>query len=245
MTPLFKVDDRSSLRIAMADSAFELINQTTVRIGDRVLTSHLCDPPLEGKHRYVIEATSDERNRYGQQLYIHDFREIYPTDLPNGISINIERPKSSFRDVGFIDIKKSDDHSELSIIVCLDFADWHLPLNLPHFAEKYIDSLKENVAGILRAEIETTDAGLYIVCGVTVMPTSTYLSAYRNLDAQVLATYRKCLGDIYKPKSVKKAEPGQPQDYSGTKWWVRYVVVPVIGSGAFAAAAAWLIAHAM
>lgn len=228
----------------MRARTFELIDNETFRVGERVVSCHFVDPPVQGKYRYLAETTSDERDRICQHLSIHDFREIHPSDLPNGISINIQSPRSDFRQIHFAEIKKVNDQSELVIVLCFDYVDWHLPINLQHFAERYRDALLSHVDRALDCHIDHSEPGLILSCSISVPPDTDYLSAYGKAVSQILATYRTSLENIYKPPSPKGAKPIQADDSAGAKWWFRYVIVPVLGSGAVAAIAAGLIALA-
>ena len=226
----------------MSTPAFELIDNQTFRIGERVVSCHFMDPPFEGKYRYLADTTSDERDRICQHLFVHDFREVHPSDLPNGISINIYSPRSDFRQIDFVKIKKANDQSELIIVLCFDYVDWHLPINLQNFAERYRDALLHHVDSALECNIDHSDLGLFINCSISVAPDIDYMSAYSKAVSQTLATYRKCLENIYTPSSSKEAKPLQADDSAGAKWWFRYVIAPILGSGAVAAIAAGLIA---
>lgn len=228
----------------MADAAFELIPQSKVRIEGRILSINYCDPPLEGKYRYLMDGTSDERDKICQHVFVHEFRNIFPTDLPNGFSLTIEQPRSDFRQINSVNIKKLDDLSKLVVTLYFSFSDWHLPLNLSHFAEAYCSSLRENVENETDTYVEPDNLGVYVCCGVSVSSTTSFFSAYRKAEAQILATYRTCLADVYKPAaSLKKDTKQVPSvDVSGAKWWVKYVIVPVLGSGSVAAIAAGLMA---
>lgn len=227
----------------MTIPVFEIIDKASFRVGDKLLSGHSCDPPLDGKYRYAMEGTSNERDRIVQHLFIHDFREVRPVDLPNGVSIHISNPKSEFRQVNFAEIKKINDQSELTIILCFDYVDWHLPLNLQHFAERYSGTLLRQVDSAIRCDIDQTEVGLFINCSIVVAPETNFLSAYRKADAQILAIYRKCLADIYTQQHpTKEIVTTQAKDNDGSKWWFRYVIVPIIGSGTVAAIAASLMA---
>lgn len=226
----------------MPAPVFEIIDNSSFRVGERVVSCHFCDPPFDGKYRYIAEGTSNERDSIGQHLFVHDFRDVRPSDLPNGISVNIQFPKSEFRQINFAEIKKANDQSELIIVLCFDYADWYLPINLHNFAERYCDALLRHVEGAIESHIDQSDPGLFINCLILVTPDTDYLSAYRKAVSQILATYRKCLEDIYKQPAAKEAKPTQAKDTSGAKWWFQYVIVPILGSGAVAAIAAGLIA---
>lgn len=226
----------------MPAPAFELIDNKTFRVGETVVSCHFSDPPFNGKYRYLADCTSNERDRICQHLFIHDFRNVRPSDLPNGISINIQSPRSDFRQINFVEIKKANDQSELIIVLCFDYVDWHLPINLQNFAERYRDALLLGVENVLECHIDHSEPGLFINCSISVVPDTDYLSAYRIAVSQILATYRKCLEDIYKQPPAKEAKMAQANDTGGAKWWFQYVIVPILGSGAVAAVAAGLIA---
>jgi hypothetical protein len=225
----------------MTVSAFEMIGNESFRIGDRVVSCHFSDQPSNGKYRYYADVTSDERDKICQHLFVHDFRDVYPSDLPNGISINIQSPRSDFRQVSYAEITKVNDKSELTIVICFDFLDWHLPINLVSFAERYRDALLCRVDGALRCHIDQSEPGLFVVCSTSVTPDQNYLSSYRAVVRQALSTYRKCLENIYQQPASEGVAPPQVTDTVGARWWVRYVVVPILGSGAVAAIAAGLI----
>ncbi|WP_265948962.1 hypothetical protein [Dechloromonas sp. A34] len=228
----------------MSNPVFELIDNTTFRVGERIVSCHFSDPPFDGKYRYHADGTSNERDHITQHLFVHDFRNICPSDLPNGISINIQYPKSEFRHVNFAEIKKANDQSELIIVLCFDYVDWHLPINLHNFAERYRDALLHLVDGATQSNIDQSEPGLFVTCSISVVPDTDYLSTYRKAVSQILATYRKCLEDIYKQPLSKESKPIRADDNTGAKWWFRYVIVPILGSGAVAAIAAGLIALA-
>ena len=228
----------------MANPVFELIPQSKVRIEDKILSIHYCDPPINGKYRYVMDGTSDERDKICQHIFIHDFMSVFPTDLPNGFSLTIQNPRTDFRHINFVEIKKLDDSSKLVVILNFIFSDWHLPLNLPHFAETYSESLRKNVENATESYVESDElVGVFVYCEVSVSPTTSFFSAFRKVEAQILATYRRCLADVYRPPT-QSYDTKQPQsaDVSGAKWWVKYVIVPVLGSGAVAAIAGGLMA---
>lgn len=128
------------------------------------------------------------------------------------------------------------------VVLYFDHADWHLHINLQHFAARYRDALLRQVDNAIECHIDHSDPGMYINCAISVAPDMDYLSAYRNAVSQILATYRKCLEDIYKQPLVRKLKVAQANNIGGAKWWFRYVIVPIWGSGAVTAVAASLIA---
>lgn len=227
----------------MDSSTFKLVNQTTYRVGGRELSCSYCNPLFKGKFRYIADGTSDERDSVADHLFIHDFCDTHPTDLPNGISITIVSPKSEFRQVDFARIEKVEDKAELTITLGFLYADWHLPISLPHFLERYRDALLRQVGNASQANIENSEVGFFLSCAVVVQPSVDFWSAYQESTSQILSTYRKCLAELFGERQQPKAATIQKSEgISGARWWFQYVIVPVLGSGAVAAIAAGLMA---
>lgn len=230
----------------MEVSPFELLDQSTFKVGGRKVKCSYCNPPFQGKYKYLADGISNEKDSVWQQLFIHDFSDTHPTDLPNGISITIVDPKSDFREVNFAKIEKIDDKSELTIILNFNYVDWHLPISLPHFLEGYREALFKEVKDATQATIESSDVvGFFISCSVVVQPTENFWSAYLQTTSQMLTIYRKFLAEMFgERQQLKPKKTSSDDDNSGAKWWFRYVIVPVLGSGAVAAIAAGLMAFA-
>lgn len=238
------VPNLSILRITvMTPRAFELLDDCHVRIADKTFRCHYATSQLDGKPAYSIEGTSDERNGLAQRIFIHDFRDICPTDLPNGISVIIDRPKSTFKQLNFANLTKADDRTEIELVITFYFSDWHLPINLQNFAAKYCEAMLGSIENIIEADFFVEDVSVMVTCRVSIKPTTTFLVAYRNAADQILTTYRNCLESLYIPTPTSGSKsPKASDDSTGTKWWFRYVIVPILGSGAVAAIAAALIA---
>lgn len=228
----------------MTTPAFEFLSEEQARIGDAIVKVYRCNPPLDGKWKFSIEATSDDRDTIVQKLRLHELRDVRPPDIPNGTAIMIQRPRTEFRELQFADIRKIDDRSEMHVTMVFDFIDWHLPISLQHFAKSYCDAMLKLVEGATSTHIAATEAGLFITCEVAVPPITNFWAAFQNIDTQVLATYRKCIADTYIPKSEMPVQTQAPQltDAHGARWWIRYVLVPIVGSGTFAAVIAGLMA---
>jgi hypothetical protein len=141
-----------------------------------------------------------------------------------------------------VQIQKANDRSELTIILSFDYSDWHLPVNLINFLENYRGTLIEELNGAIKCDIEPNEIGAHINCSISVAPEFDYFSVYQKASGQVLATYRKCLQNIYQEPVTREQIVEKTNETAGAKWWFQYVVVPILGSGAVAALAAGLIA---
>lgn len=227
----------------MGDSAFELVGNTSIRIEDKQYSCHWIEKPVEGKYHFLLEGTSDKRDKLMQHLFVHDFINVFPADLPNGIQVTFCYPKYEFRNVSFAYIRKYENSSSLSITLEFIYSDWHFPLSLQHFADIFCEKLRHRIDGIIEAEIESEESvGLFVSCKVSARPNVSFWDAYKKLEAQLLATYRSCLDETsVRNTPILEVSAVQSQEESAARWWIRNVVVPLIGSGAVAAivAAFW------
>lgn len=223
----------------MANTQFEIIDNKNIRIGDTVVSAFYHKPPL-GNIVYSVESTSNHREKALQYLSVYNFQQITPVALPNGIAISISNPGSEFPYVVSADIVKADDKVKVTLVMDLLYRDWHLPFNLVHFVEQYEDKLRTTVTNFLGTQNIKMEASFIISCTVSVDTTKTILDAYNQLDRELQKIYRKCLSDITAPVHFEGSK-AIPSDETGFKWWIKYVIVPIVGSGTFAGVLALLL----
>jgi len=133
----------------------------------------------------------------------------------------------------------------ISVTVDLNFADWHLPGNLRDFADTYRSAVLDAITGPAGVHIEQNEAGYSLECTAVVLPSTDLYDAYQALAEEVLIAYRKALAHLVKPAGTDpkgNAAATPATDTHGPRWWIRYVLVPVQGSGAVAAAATTVLA---
>lgn len=213
----------------MAISDFEILEPTKFRIKDKIISARYHEQPLQGRYKYTVDCTSNERDKIVQNLNIYEFGNISPTDLPNSFILTIQEPRSEFKQLAFIEISKLNDSSELSCTVIFDYGDWHLPINLVHFSDLYASTLQNRVENFTKTAIDKSEAGIFITCWTSIPPQTNYLDAYRKLASEMLLSYRKSIEMTYQPNDMdKKISAPLPHDNSGFMWWLRYIIVPLI-----------------
>jgi hypothetical protein len=225
-------------------SAFELLGSGKVRLGSNELKAYYLDRVDGDGARYVIEVSADMHQQHMQHLAPHGLREIYPRDLPNGFYLSMERldaTRSFFRNVHFLTILKKDDCLNLGLVISFDHTDWHLPISLAAFSDQYVAALEETPA---KARVVQSEYGVDITCSFAVAPNEDLYVAIQRTAANCLRKYRECIASGYGVvvQQVRRAPSHVSHDMYGHKWWIRYVLVPIIGSGAFAAVVAGVLA---
>ena len=219
---------------------FTIANPHTACVGDAQVRMHTMEPPFEGKWRYLVSGEGHEGSHPEHHLSPHNLRGLRPSDVPNGLSLSIYRPKSSFRLLSSFELRKLDDESQISVNVDLAFADWHLPKNLRDFVDDYRSALLRGLTNLVNVTIDQDEVGYSLTCAVKVSPSGDFFAAYTSLAEEVLAAYRQALAELVRPSAP--IQPTSPTDGHGPRWWIRYVVVPILGSGAVAAAVTAVVA---
>lgn len=233
---------------------FELLGSGRVRIGQAELKVHVHDDVAADDDRYVIEATADQMQKFGQYFPPHGLRTVRPTDLPNGLYLAIERlesGRSTFRNLHHLTLRKRGDQVTLNLHIYFEHLDWHLPESIATFAERYAAALAAASQFGASASTHIQDTGVEVNLLLFAPASRDIYSTYRDAADACLLQFRSCVAQGYKTPKTTDSDPltkSRPQtegtDSSGTKWWARYVLVPLLGSGAFAAVVAALIAFA-
>jgi hypothetical protein len=231
---------------------FELLSSGRVRIGQAELKIHVDDDVAADDDRYVIEATADLKQKFGQYFPPHGLQAVRPTDLPNGLYLAIERlesGRSTFRNLHHLTLRKRGDQVTLNLYIYFEHLDWHLPESIATFAERYADALVAASQLGASASTHIQDTGVGVDLLLFAPPNRDIYSTYRDAADSCLLQFRSCVAQGYKTPKTNDSDPltkttpkTESADSSGTKWWVRYVLVPLLGSGAFAAVIAALIA---
>jgi hypothetical protein len=233
-------------------SPFELLGQGRVRIGSVDLKVHEYPAATADEDRYVIEATADQHQKFAQHFPPHELRSTRPSDLPNGLYLSIERlehGRAIFRNLHFLTVKKYRDQTTLTLAIYFEHWDWHLPESVTTFAERYASALTALPGGGSLALAQTQDTGAAVTYSLVAPVDQDIYTSFQNAAQGCLKQFRTCIAEGYKTSSGSSARSKSPfkiesSDSTGPRWWVRFVLVPLLGSGAFAAFIAALIAIA-
>lgn len=216
------------------------IQGSITTIGGYNLRTHVLEPNSKEEHRYVIEATAEEHPRVGQYLPIHALRNISPADIPNDFYLCIEdldARRTKFRNLRFLTLTKKQDVTKICVIITLDNWDWHIPESLHGFVDRYVNILNSSESQNINATSEPDDTGFSVYARSIVSPDQDIYEAFLQLSGLSLKAYREAVSIGYSTPSksittqAPKHYPIQPAtDAHGLRWWVRYVVVPIVGS---------------
>lgn len=152
----------------------------------------------------------------------------------------IERPRSEFKNTTSAHFKHISTGHEISQDIYFDYADWHLPLNIIDFADLLKRELENGPSKLAQVRIYKSDVSVYLICIAAISGNDDLYVKFKEINASIMRAYRTCLHSLTKPPTTEGTR--HKDDTNGVKWWVRYVAVPLVGSGAFAALVAWFVA---
>lgn len=234
---------------------FELLSPERLRIGSINYTVR-SDPSASDGEIYMLEASADPDQRHAQHLAPANLRGVRAADLPNGFYLSIERlskAKPALRNIHFLVVRKESDQVRVSTTAAFDHSDWHLPESLVHFAHRYAVALSASLGLGSNVSVDENDTGVEVTVHTQPAPERDLFAEYTAVAEACLVVYRASIAERYSSQAIAKPErdlqpstapptPAAPGDSAGAKWWFRYVLVPVIGSGAFAVLAAGILA---
>ena len=175
---------------------------------------------------YSIETTSNSGNKYGQHFFPRKLSGLSGDDFPSSTSLAIYDLKSGFKFLDMLYVRRCGEDTSLELLGSIDFHSWDLPESLGTFIDRYVAKLRESEL-VHSVSATREDYGYFIKCAAPVGSEDLF-SKFSELEGIMESTYRNYL---------LPAESNPPQAYGDGRlhWWIRYVIVPLVGSGAVAA----------
>lgn len=218
----------------------KILNDNLFEIGREQYKVFYRENPRKHEYKYYIEADGNDLSKFRQHLSPYNLSQITPEELPDSIRIKIDWPKAQFKNVIFVEYHRTSDVYTLEYTAYIDYSDWKENINLFKFVEKFIEDLKKRNASIINTYMYRETDSVYFVLTKKLQGDDDCLQTYLDLDKFVDNTYHSILTDrdtnLFQNKSENKEV--ETEKY---KWWIRFVIVPIICSGTFAALVAWLV----
>lgn len=218
---------------------FDLVSNESARIHDRLLKVHYDPDGTVDGSMYCLEATADSDARFQQYLPVHGLKHITLDMLPSHFYLMIEQPRSVFSYTILVTFRRLEYDGEFAHHIGLDYASWHLPTNLQDFADQLRKELLQG-GQLRRVDVSCEDGSIYMTCVAALSAADDLFSRFKAIDAEILAAYKKCMRVVTELRHPLPG-PAENPNIRGLRWWLQHVIVPILGSSAFAALVAWLI----
>jgi hypothetical protein len=128
----------------------------------------------------------------------------------------------------------------MSVSVYYYFEDWNYRINLIHFAEELRAKIENNIKNCQSTNFGKSEYGVNVECSVILEPSDDCYDVYSETDKKIYNLYKETIKNADRG-FITKLEANQPQTDSGARWWVRYVIVPLISGGSGAALIGWML----
>lgn len=211
-------------------------------IGSRELRLSLYSPPMKDGTSALIETTSDLANQYQQKLAVAELKGVLGAMLPSGFELSIYGPHSRMPGVDFLSFQNLSRGRCIRLSVHISFSDWAYRTNLIHFAENFRATIEQQLPGCQSASVAKDKYGITIWIQVLLEETDDCSGIFQTTDKQLNSIYKNALGKADSSFVAKISTHTQSAD-AGFRWWIRYVIVPLVSGGAGVALVGWILAR--
>lgn len=218
------------------------LDGTRVQIGSRELKVSFISPPMKDGTTHLVEATSDPANEYKQKLLVTDLNGVLGGTLPSGFEIIIQSPHVRTPGLDFLSFQNLSKGRCIRFVVGIYFQHWSHRINLLHFAEDLRALAERDLPHCQAASVTKDEYGVSLWISIFLGDTDDCYDLFTTTDQALYVLYKKALTKA-DATSVNKLQAAPNASESGFRWWVRYVVVPLVSGGAGAALIGWLVLH--
>ncbi len=183
-------------------------------------------PESGNGYKYNIHVDPFSEDKVLQQFHLMRLHGVSPKELPDSCHIVFQSPKSEFKRVNFVEFKLNKGVCELEIILCIDYRDWEMKESVASFVDRFCDSVKKTATDAATAV--KTEYGYFIHCKFNISEAKDIYEYYSEKENALERVYRATLASDTVDVAAKK----YGEDI--LHWWIRYVIVPLAGSGAIA-----------
>lgn len=178
--------------------------------------------------KYYAELHGNPSLPCGEKFYITFFNNVGCDEIPDSTHLVISLTKSEFKRINFVILKKKMAVCELGITLRIDYLEWEMSESVGKFVYRFVDSIKKELG--FDANPVKTEYGYFIECWSRKANVPDIFSWYSDMGHSLEKIYQRELVNPTVLATVK-------QKYGDGRlhWWIRYVVVPLIGSGTVAA----------
>jgi hypothetical protein len=212
------------------------------RVNSRELKLTVISPPMKDGTTHLLEVTSDPANEYQQKLFVSELKGFLGGMLPSGFELIIYRPEARTPGLDFLSFQNLTKGRRINFSVRIYFQDWSYRTNLLHFAEELRLTAEQQISNCQTVSITKDEYGVTLSCAVLLEPGDDCYDVYTSTDHALSRLYKEVVSKVDQ-RFISKLEASSAPADAGFRWWIRYVLVPIISGGAGAAVIGWLMLH--
>lgn len=179
--------------------------------------------------RQMLEVGGKHGSGYGDLLLVEQFGDMRVKDLPDGLHISLHHPNTPLGLLESFTLLCAPRRTKVSFTLFYSFESWHHPKNLWHYAKELSGKLLADLDEARGASIGQ-DQGCVWIDVESEIPIKTEVRSYLiDLEMRVQSISQMIDKRKVEPESNSLQLDLKP-DEKGLKWWLRYIIVPVLGS---------------
>lgn len=218
----------------------EIDPEKGVFLSGRQLKASFYDEPMSDGSICLVEATSRPTWAYQTFLAPNELRGVRAVDLPQGFQIIISHPTARSRGLDYLHFQNCSNGLNLVFSVRFTFDDWEERINLIHFVEDIRSLVELRMPGCQAAWVDRDEYGVDICCKIKLEPKDDIYEIFAISDRKMSELHREVISGEGRPFQ-SLLEVAAVSKESELKWWVRHVIVPVIGGTTVAAVISWFL----
>jgi hypothetical protein len=218
---------------------FEFTGPDSVRIGARTLRVRVQDAPMKDGTTHHVEATSNPTAKFQEKLCPAELAGLKAESIPYGFQLTIYQPEARATGLDFLAIDNIRHGHRMLIALSFYFSDWSRRTSLVDFAEVFRALIEQKVAACRDVRLEKDEYGVSLWISLSMNPGDDFYERFTEAESAIMDLYKQALAKA----DDKLQSLASPAD-SGFRWWLRYVIVPIVSGGTGAALVVWLLSHA-
>ena len=219
------------------------ISGDRIQINARELGLKLISPPMRDGTTFLVETTSNPADRLYEKLSVNELRGLLGAMLPQGLDLQIDSPESRTPGLRHVFFQNLTNGREIHIAVHIGYyKEWPHKTNLNYVADELRSVVDRQLPNCRSTYLDKGDIGVTLFCEVHLEPTDDCYEAYVSTDKALCLLLKNVISNTDR-QSASKVETNAPHPDAGFRWWLRYVLVPIISGGTGAAIIGWLILH--
>ncbi len=192
-----------------------------IRIGER---NFACSPCESVIHIFA----HGENSSIGETFQLRELSGVMSNEFPNNVQLTIQFCKNIFSQLNFVELLKTQGTLSVKIIFFISYKNWDSSESVEVFCDRL--SEKINKDNRMRSKPAKDEVGVFLENSFVI---ATNIDLYEAIDKEIVyltKTWRCCRTPTFEYPKVKESY-GEGRYH----WWMRYVAVPIITSGAIAA----------
>jgi len=204
-----------------------------IRLGERTYKLFHEPNPRPGFDEYYVELNGLlGGGAVGDFFDLDAMRGVIPTELPDNFGMSIYSPNLSCKEIDGVSVTKRGAKCSMHISVRHYFSDWLFPVNLYTFYKNIKKAFVDSTDGVFDVSIDKDEYGISASIEIVIDPTIDLFTHCHMLSRRVKKILEESIVALSHPGVSLRPSHSAPElkpDELGFKWWLRYVVVPLIG----------------